>query len=93
MELTSTDIYESSYFLSQGAHLENVRYEQRKRPTIVFFFKDKNNSEPLNRLQSSYHNGVAHINLATYRSNLEKLKDIMFGELEQRKMFRNRKNN
>ena len=83
MKLSTSDLYESGYFLSEGAALLEARMERRRRPTVVFDFEDGRNHESLDRLQDAYHNGAAQINLAVYRGNLEILKDIMFRKIKE----------
>ncbi len=81
MFLTTTDLYESSYYLCQGAHLTDVKIEERRRPTVVFHFDDHGSRPTLPELQVTFHVGKTTINLPQYRRHLEKLRDLMSARL------------
>ena len=86
MQLTTTDLYESSYLVCCGVPLKQACLDHgRGRKTVVFLFEG---DLTLRELQAAYHNGLADVNLAQYRTCLEKLKDLTFqlvrGEAQER---------
>jgi len=94
MRLTSSDLYESSFFHSQGARLAEVWSDKSRESKVIFTFEGDND---LGELQKSYHRGTATVNLADYRHSLEALKDAMFrilrSENHDRRMRNERRNN
>jgi len=76
MQLTTTDLYESSFLHYSGAKLARAWVDRgRRRETVVFLFEGNGQ---LSQLQTTYHTGQAVVNLTDYRASLEELRAQMF---------------
>lgn len=79
MRITTSDIYEAGFLLSQKANLVEVWSDgEGRRRSAVFILEG---TENLIDLQKSYRSGKAMVNLAIFRKHLEKVKDAMFRAL------------
>jgi len=78
MLLCTTDIHESSWLLTNGVRLSQLRlHAGRGRPTVVFEFDDEDSSR-MQQLQSAYRTGTARVDLTEYLESFELLKERMF---------------
>ena len=94
MRLTTTDLYESGFLVSAGAHLAEIWNGDERSSTVIFVFEEgQRSSVRLEELQHSYHNGTARVNLSDYRRSLETVKDRMFAVLRNRTGVRASKRN
>jgi hypothetical protein len=79
MRVTTSDLYESTFYLCNGATLLNVNQDQCRKRKVYFLFDDENISDGLLAdLQQQYIQGQADVNLSQYLSCLEKIKDKLF---------------
>jgi len=78
MLLCTTDIHESSWLLTNGVRLSQLRlHAGRGRPTVVFEFDDQD-SMRMQQLQAAYRTGTAKVDLTEYLESFELLKERMF---------------
>ena len=83
MQILSSDLYESSYLYCSGAHLIDIRLDQRSfRRTVIFTFEG---NDTLKRLQQKFRLGEAAVNLAEYRRSMIELKRLMFDLIDGRR--------
>ena len=73
LRVTTTDLYESSFFLAcRGGKLADVWVDRgRLKDTVVFVFEGNGQ---LTELQRAYHTGTATVNLADFRRSLVHLR-------------------
>lgn len=78
MKIITKDLFEASYLLSKGMHLQDVYGD---RHTILFQFEG---DESLGILKSRYERGRAEANVRTLKKQMTLIKDIMFTKLRER---------
>jgi len=78
MLLCTTDIHESSWLLTNGVRLSQLRlHAGRGRPTVVFEFEGEDSTR-IQELQAAYRTGTAKVDLSEYLESFELLKERMF---------------
>ena len=79
MRVTTSDLYESCFYLCNGATLLEVNQDLARKKKVYFMFDDSSiPTGTLEELQTSFIHGKADVNLAQYLSCLEKIKDKLF---------------
>ena len=86
MRVTTSDLYESTFYLCNGATLLNVNQDQCRKRKVYFLFDDSEVSDGmLADLQQQYIQGQANVNLSLYLGCLEKMKDKLFAAAREKK--------
>jgi len=86
MRVTTSDLYESTYYLCNGASLLEINQDLARKKKVYFQFDDSSiPSGTLEELQQNFIHGKADVNLAQYLSCLEKLKDKLFAATRRKK--------
>jgi hypothetical protein len=74
MKIITKDLYEASYLLAKGTHLDKVL---KDRKTVLFQFEGK---EDLEVLKSKFDQGRAEVNVRRLRNSINHLRDIIFSK-------------
>ena len=86
MKVTTSDLYESCFYLCNGATLLEVNQDLARKKKVYFLFDDSSISDGmLGELQEKFIYGKADVNLAQYLSCLEKIKDKLFAATRRKK--------
>jgi len=80
MGLATENLYLGAYALTHGASLKSVGLSRANGRTTAIFELD---CPWVQRLADEYYRGVAVVNLAEFRRNLEALKDELFAALRK----------
>lgn len=79
MKIITKDLYEASYLMSKGMHLQEISGD---RQTILFQFEG---NESLGFLKKRYTQGRANANVHELKKSMTYLKDIMFAKIRNQK--------
>ena len=79
MRVTTSDLYESTYYLCNGASLLEVNQDLARKKKVYFLFDDESIADGmLGDLQNKFIHGQADVNLSQYLGCLERIKDKLF---------------
>ncbi len=77
MKIITKDLFEASYFLAKGLHLQDIISSKR---TILFQF---DHQKQIDDLRAGYIKGEAEVNVLHLKNSMNHLRDIMFSKLKQ----------
>jgi hypothetical protein len=81
MEIRTSDLYCASYIFAKGGELKEVELsngEGRHRAEFVLVGED------VHRLERLFQSGRAMVDLKTFKTSLNHLKDVMFQKIRNR---------
>ena len=76
--LETTDIFRGEFFLCKGSVLSEVRFRDNGKRIASFLFTGAD----LEKLDKDYMNGNALVNPVQLRESLNRLRDILFEQLQ-----------
>ena len=78
MEIKTSDLYCASYIFSKGGELKKAHLIRRgRRPCCEFVFTGEN----VAHLARAFQSGRATVNLMSFKTSLNHIKDVMFQTL------------
>ena len=80
MEIKTTDLYLTAYFLTNNITPQNIVTQGENRKKIIFIFSD---SQRVSQLMEEFRSGQAVANIILFRAKLEYARDVMFSKLRE----------